>query len=51
MRACVGGVFAIYGNHILPMLIMIIVKINISYFTQITHSDGFPSTGCTDKAP
>ena len=48
-RACVSvyvlGVFAIYDNHISPMLIMIIIKIINLYFIQIGHTDDFPSTG------
>ena len=45
VRACVRNVFAIYGNDILPRLIMIIIKIIILYFIQIRHTDDFPSTG------
>ena len=41
-RACVRDVFAIYDNNIWPRLIMIIIKIIILYFIQIT--DDFPST-------
>ena len=39
--ACVRDVFAIYGNDILPRLIMIIIKIIILYFIQIRHIDDF----------
>ena len=42
VRAC--DVFAIYDNNIWPRLIMIIIKIIILYFIQITHTDDFPST-------
>ena len=42
MRACVRDVFAIYDNDILPRLIMIIIKIIILYFMQISHTDDFP---------
>ena len=35
----------IYDNNISPMLIMIIIKIIILYFIQITHTDDFPPTG------
>ena len=45
MRACVRGVFAIYDNNIIPRLIMMIIKIIIPYFIQITRTDDFPSTG------
>ena len=48
--ACVRDVFAIYDNNISPRLIMIIIKIIILYFTQIRHTDDFPSTG-TRLAP
>ena len=41
-HACVRDVFAIYDNNICPRLIMIIIKIIILYFIQIT--DDFPST-------
>ena len=34
-----------YDNNIWPRLIMIIIKISILYFIQITHTDDFPSTG------
>ena len=45
MRACVHDVFAIYDNIIWHRLIMIIIKIIILYFLEITHTDDFPSTG------
>ncbi len=45
MRACMRDVFAIYDNIIWPRLIMIIIKIIILYFIQITHTDDFPSMG------
>ena len=43
VRACVRDVFAIYDNNILSRLIMIIIKIIILYFIQITHTEDFPS--------
>ena len=43
--ACVRDVYAIYDKNILPRLIMIIIKIIILYFIQITHTDDFPTTG------
>ena len=43
--ACMRDVFAIYDDNILIRLIMIIIKIIILYFIQITHTDDFPSTG------
>ena len=46
VRACVRGVFAIYDNNILPRLIIIISKIIILCFIQITHNDDLLST-CT----
>ena len=45
VRACVRDVFAIYGNNILPRLIMIIIKIIFRYFIDIAHTDDFPSAG------
>ena len=39
--ACVHDMFAIYGNNILPRLIMIIIKIIFLYFTEIAHTDDF----------
>ena len=45
VRACVRDVFAIYDDNILSRLIMIIIKIIILYFTQIRHTDDFPSAG------
>ena len=38
-------VVAIYGNNILPRLIMIIITIIILCIIQIRHTDDFPSTG------
>ena len=47
LRACVGDVFAIYDNNILPRLIMIIIKIIFlyKYIIEIAHTDDFSSTG------
>ena len=42
---CARDVFAIYDNHILPTLIMIITKITFLYFIKIAQTDDFPSTG------
>ena len=41
---CVRDVFAIYDN-ILPRLIMTIIKTIFLCFTEIAHTDDFPSTG------
>ena len=38
MHACVHDVFAIYDDNILSRLIMIIIKIIILYFIQISHN-------------
>ena len=45
VSACVCDLFAIYDNYISPKLIMIIINFFILYFTQISHTDDFPSTG------
>ena len=45
VHACERDVFAIYDDNILSRLIMIIIKIIILYFTQIRHTDDFPSAG------
>ena len=45
VHACVRDVFAIYDDNILPSLIMLIIKIIILYFIQITLTDDFPSMG------
>ena len=47
VRECVRVMckLAIYDNDIGPRLIMVIIKIIILYFIQITHTDDFPSTG------
>ena len=45
VHVCVRDVFAIYDNHILPRLTMIIIKIISRYFIEIAHTDDFPSTG------
>ena len=42
---CVHDVFVVYDNNILPRLIMIIIQMIIRYFTQIAHTDDFPSKG------
>ena len=42
VHACVRNVFVIYDNNIWPRLIMIIIKIIILYFIQITHTDDSP---------
>ena len=42
VRTCMR---TIYVNNIWPRLKMIIIKIIILYFIQITHTDDFPSTG------
>ena len=46
-RACLRDVFAIYDNNISPRLIMIIIKIILSYisYKSDTPVDGFPSKG------
>ena len=43
-------VFAIYDDHILSRLIMIIIKVIILYFIQIRHTDDFPSAGIPASA-
>ena len=45
VRPCMRDVFAIYDDHILPRLIMIIINIIILYFIQIRHTDDFPLSG------
>ena len=45
VHACVRYVFAIYNDNILSRLIMKIITIIILYFTQIRHTDNFPSAG------
>ena len=50
-RARVCDVFAIYDNNIWPKLIMIIIRIIILYFIQITYTDDFPSTGTNQANP